>query len=233
MAELPWQAPAALTDLGGIAELDHDRAGRRGYPEAVYCEPKTADQVRAIAGAVRERGTPTLFTRCAPEHVEAIRAELPDARHDEVARLVTWPPTPPEPTGGLVVVAAAGTSDLPVAREALLVAAHLGRRAELVLDVGVAGLHRVLGAGPAAQRRRGRRGGRYGRCPAHRGRRARAARRSSPCPPRWATARRSRGWPPCWPCSTPAPPGWPWSTSTTGSAPACAAHRINHPEPAP
>lgn len=145
MAELPWQAPAALTDLGGIAELDHDRAARRGYPEAVYCEPKTADQVRAIAGAVRERGTPTLFTRCAPEHVEAIRAELPDARHDEVARLVMWPPAPPEPTGGLVVVAAAGTSDLPVAREALLVAAHLGRRAELVLDVGVAGLHRVLG----------------------------------------------------------------------------------------
>jgi NCAIR mutase (PurE)-related protein len=145
MAELPWQAPPALTDLGGIAELDHDRAVRRGYPEAVYCEPKTAEQVRAIAAAVRERGTPTLFTRCAPEHVLAVRAELPDARHDEVARLLMWPPTPPEPTGGLVVVAAAGTSDLPVAREALLVATHLGRRAELVLDVGVAGLHRVLG----------------------------------------------------------------------------------------
>ena len=56
-----------------------------------------------------------------------------------------WPATAPEPTGGLVVVAAAGTSDLPVAREALLVATHLGRRAELVIDVGVAGLHRVLG----------------------------------------------------------------------------------------
>ena len=145
MAEHEWQAPPALTDLVGMAELDHDRAARRGYPEAVYCESKTAEQVRTIAAAVRERGTPTLFTRAAPEHVEAVLAELPDAGHDELARLVMWPATAPEPTGGLVVVAAAGTSDLPVAREALLVATHLGRRAELVIDVGVAGLHRVLG----------------------------------------------------------------------------------------
>ena len=145
MAEHQWQAPPALTDLVGVAELDHDRASRRGYPEAVYCESKTADQVRTIAAAVRERGTPTLFTRAAPEHVEAVLAELPDARYDDVARLVMWPAAAPEPTGGFVVVAAAGTSDLPVAREALLVASHLGRRAELVIDVGVAGLHRVLG----------------------------------------------------------------------------------------
>jgi len=145
MADRDWQAPPALTDLAGTAELDHDRAARRGYPEAVYCESKTAEQVRAIAAAVRERGTPTLFTRAAPEHVHAVLAELPDAGHDGLARLVMWPPTAPEPTGGFVVVAAAGTSDLPVAREALLVATHLGRRAELVIDVGVAGLHRVLG----------------------------------------------------------------------------------------
>lgn len=145
MGEPGWQVPEALAGLRGIADLDHDRAARRGYPEAVYCEPKTAAQVRSIAAAVRDRGMPTLFTRCAPEHVEAILAELPQARLDEVARLVAWPPEVPEPTGGLVVVAAAGTSDLPVAREALMVAEHLGRRAELVIDVGVAGLHRVLG----------------------------------------------------------------------------------------
>lgn len=140
-----WQSPPAPAGLAGVAELDHDRAARRGYPEAIYCEFKTVDQVGAIAAVVRERGTPTLFTRAAPEHVTAVLAELPDASHDELARLVMWPSTPPEPTGGLVVVAAAGTSDLPVAREALLVATHLGRRAELVIDVGVAGLHRVLG----------------------------------------------------------------------------------------
>lgn len=142
MPEHVWRPPAALADF---AELDHDRAHRRGYPEAIYCEPKTPEQVRAIATAVRERGTPTLFTRATPTHVAAVLAELPDARYDAEARLLAWPPTPPDPAGGLVVVAAAGTADLPIAREALLVATYLGRRCELVMDVGVAGLHRVLG----------------------------------------------------------------------------------------
>ncbi len=142
MAAESWSPPQALA---GFAQLDHDRAGRRGYPEAVLCDSKSVDQVRGIAVALREREARTLFTRVLPEQAEALLAELPDAAHDPVARLVAWPGRPPEPTGGLVVVACAGTSDLPVAREALLTAQHLGRRAELVVDVGVAGLHRVLG----------------------------------------------------------------------------------------
>ena len=132
-------------ELRAIAELDLDRSARRGYPEAVYCEGKTADQVRVIAAAVGERGARTLFTRASPEHVAAVLEVLPDAAHDETARLVAWPAEPPEPTGGTVLVVAAGTSDLPIAREALLVARHLGRRADLVVDVGIAGLHRILG----------------------------------------------------------------------------------------
>lgn len=142
MSDGAWQPPTALRE---IADLDHDRAHRRGYPEAVYCEAKTPAQLRVIAAAVRERGTRTLFTRAAPEQADAVLAELPDARYDAEARLLAWPPAAPEPSGGLVVVAAAGTSDLPVAREALLVATYLGRECELVIDVGVAGLHRVLG----------------------------------------------------------------------------------------
>ena len=70
--------------------------------------------------------------------------ELPEAFHDHDAGLLAWPPTPPDATGGLVAVLAAGTSDLPVAREAQLTARYLGRPTELVVDVGVAGLHRVL-----------------------------------------------------------------------------------------
>jgi len=140
--ESPWAAPAALVDM---IHLDHDRSERRGYPEAVYCEHKDPDQVATIAAQVRERGAPTLFTRASGAHARAILDVLPDALHDEQARLLAWPPAPPEPTGGLVVVAAAGTSDLAVAREAQLTAAYLGRRCELVMDVGVAGLHRVLG----------------------------------------------------------------------------------------
>ena len=72
-------------------------------------------------------------------------AQLPDAAYEQDARLLAWPAEPPAPTGGTVLVVAAGTSDLPVAREALLVSQHLGRSTELVVDVGVAGLHRVLG----------------------------------------------------------------------------------------
>jgi len=141
MVDQPWQPGE---ELRAIAELDLDRSARRGYPEAVYCEGKTADQVRVIAAAVGERGVRTLFTRASAEHAAAALEALPDAAHDRTARLVAWPAEPPEPTGGTVLVVAAGTSDLPVAREALLVARHLGRRADLVVDVGIAGLHRIL-----------------------------------------------------------------------------------------
>jgi NCAIR mutase (PurE)-related protein len=142
MAESGWEPGPELRD---IAELDLDRTARRGYPEAVYCEGKTPGQVGAIAAEVRRREVRTLFTRATPEHATAVLAELPDAAHDLTARLLAWPCEPPASTGGLVLVVSAGTSDLPVAREAYLVARHLGRRAELVVDVGVAGLHRVLG----------------------------------------------------------------------------------------
>ncbi|TDE89620.1 nickel pincer cofactor biosynthesis protein LarB [Occultella glacieicola] len=165
-----WTPPPELSRL---ADLDHDRGARRGYPEAVYCEGKSVEQVRLIAAAYAARHNPpqrtparptpaesaetaattalppqptsaVLFTRASAEHAAAVLAELPDAVDDREARLVAWPPTPPEPTGGLVVVAAAGTSDLSVAREAELTARYLGRRTVLVMDVGVAGLHRVL-----------------------------------------------------------------------------------------
>jgi pyridinium-3,5-biscarboxylic acid mononucleotide synthase len=132
-----------MTELGEFATLDLARAERRGYPEAVYCTGKTPDQVAAIAAAVRE-DQHTLFTRAAPEHAEAVLRCRPDAHHDPVAGLLAWPPAPPTPTGGLVVIVTAGTSDLPAAREALVTAQYLGRRCELVVDVGVAGLHRVL-----------------------------------------------------------------------------------------
>jgi NCAIR mutase (PurE)-related protein len=138
----PWAPPRALADF---ADPDHDRAVRRGYPEAVFCEGKTAGQIRAIAADVREHRTPTLFTRILPGQLTSILDELPGALHDPEARIVAWPGRPPEPSGGLVVVLAAGTSDLPVAREAAVTARHLGRSCELIVDVGVAGLHRILG----------------------------------------------------------------------------------------
>jgi|SRR4051794_5757088 len=132
-----------MTELGQFATLDLARAERRGYPEAVYCTGKTPAQVAAIAAAVPD-DLHTLFTRASPAHAEAVLRCRPDAYHDAGAGLLAWPPDPPPSEGGLVVVVTAGTSDLPVAREALLTAQYLGRPTELVVDVGVAGLHRVL-----------------------------------------------------------------------------------------
>ena len=137
----PWQPPP---ELAAFARLDHDRAARRGYPEAIYAEGKTTGQLAGIAASVRDRGDATLFTRLTAAQAAAVLAELPDARYDADARLLAWPAEPPSPTGGLVTVLAAGTSDLPVAREAALTATHLGRACELIVDVGVAGLHRLL-----------------------------------------------------------------------------------------
>jgi NCAIR mutase (PurE)-related protein len=144
--ESPAGSWSPAEPLAAFADLDHDRAARRGgLAEAVLCEPKTVEQVRAIALDLRERGARTLFTRVTPEQAAALAEVLPDAASDPLARLVAWPARPPAPTGGLVVVACAGTSDLPVAREAALTARHLGREVVEVVDVGVAGLHRVLG----------------------------------------------------------------------------------------
>jgi NCAIR mutase (PurE)-related protein len=132
-------------DREPFVELDLDRARRRGYPEAVLCAGKTPAQVGAIAAVVRGHAARTLFTRAGPAHADAVLAELPDAHHADDCGLLAWPADPPEPIGGRVLVLAAGTADHAVAREALLTARHLGRPAELVMDVGVAGLHRVLG----------------------------------------------------------------------------------------
>lgn len=134
-----------MSDVSAYADLDLERTARRGYPEAVYCAGKTPAQVAGIAATVRERpDVVTLFTRAAPEHAEAVLGVLPDAFHDPAAGLLAWPATVPSPQGGPVVVVAAGTSDLPVAREALLTARYLGRATDLVVDAGVAGLHRIL-----------------------------------------------------------------------------------------
>ena len=135
------ESPSPGPSIEAFAELDHDRTARRGYPEAIYCEGKTPEQVAMIAAAVRDQPHVTLFTRASKQHAAAI----PEAFHDQEAGLLAWPPSPPSTTGGLVVVLAAGTSDLPVAKEAQLTACYLGRSTELVVDVGVAGLHRILG----------------------------------------------------------------------------------------
>ena len=139
------ESASTWASVEAFANLDHDRTKRRGYPEAIYCEGKTPEQVGMIAAAVRDQPHVTLFTRAGKQHAAAILSELPGVFHDQEAGLLAWPADPPAASGGLVVVLAAGTSDLPVAKEAQLTARYLGRPTELVVDVGVAGLHRILG----------------------------------------------------------------------------------------
>jgi NCAIR mutase (PurE)-related protein len=117
---------------------------RRGYPEAIYCTGKTPEQVGLIAAAVRDQPHVTLFTRANKQHAAAILAELPVLFMIK-RRPVGLAVRASGSNWGLVVVLAAGTSDLPIAKEAQLTASYLGRSTELVVDVGVAGLHRILG----------------------------------------------------------------------------------------
>lgn len=148
---MPEQERGADGRIDGLLELDLDRAARRGAPEAVLCDAKSVEQVAAIAGeyarlaaAGREDLGPVLFTRADESRAAAVLAALPKAHHDPDARLLAWPAEPPAPSGGLVIVACAGTSDLPVAREAELTARYVGRPTRLVADIGIAGLHRLI-----------------------------------------------------------------------------------------
>lgn len=127
----------------GFAKVDQHRALRAGAAEAIFCPGKTPEQVVAIARRLVEHHTNVLATRADAAVAAALAAAgLPHVYH-AAARLAVVRPAPVEGVG-LVVVAAAGTADLPVAEEAALVAEALGNRVERIPDCGVAGLHRLL-----------------------------------------------------------------------------------------
>ena len=132
------------TDLG-FAQLDLDRMRRRGYPETVFCQGKTPEQIAAIFERFSEFGQRVLGTRATREQFEYVRKRLPDLRYDETAHLLTLGHCQAEEQIGAVAICCAGTSDLPVAEEAALTAEFFGARVERLYDVGVAGLHRLLG----------------------------------------------------------------------------------------
>lgn len=128
-----------------FALLDVRRAERTGYPEVVYCQGKTVDQAEAVMVRMRELSLPVLGTRAGPALAERILRRFPEAVYDETGRTLTIGSVlPPGERKGLVAVAAAGTSDLPVAKEAVNTAEFLGSRVILTTDVGVAGIHRLF-----------------------------------------------------------------------------------------
>ncbi|MGH7526563.1 MAG: nickel pincer cofactor biosynthesis protein LarB [Gemmatimonadales bacterium] len=133
-----------------FARVDHHRALRQGQPEVVFCEGKSVEQVVVICERLAAMNDSFLGTRCSEPQAAALRAKFPRTVWNPIARTVYCPPadrpaTPPE--AGTILVVSAGTSDLPVAEEAAAVAEAFGHRVERLLDVGVAGLHRLLAAG--------------------------------------------------------------------------------------
>lgn len=147
LRKLPYddvQLPAG----GDFARLDTHRALRNGMPEVVFCESKTIAQTTAIMARLWEHHDRVLGTRVPVDMAAAVQAQLPEAHYDATSRLLklerTALPVPGDDAPYAMVVCG-GTSDLPVAEEAAQVLEFLGHRVEHAYDVGVAGLHRVLG----------------------------------------------------------------------------------------
>ncbi len=126
----------------GYATLDTHRNLRFGFPEVVLGEPKTAEQLLGIVGALVERKQTVLVTRLQPEKAEALVARFPKGEYHPVARIFHLKQG--KVRAGRVAVVTAGTSDIPVAEEAAITAEALGAEVRRVYDVGVAGIHRLL-----------------------------------------------------------------------------------------
>jgi NCAIR mutase (PurE)-related protein len=139
--------PPTFEDLG-FARVDHQRADRQGFPEVIYGQGKTPEQVAGIAKAIADRGHSLLVTRTSEIAFSAVAKVVPGARFHEQARIIERRIDTPRGRG-VVLVTAAGTSDIPVAEEAAVSAEVMGNDVDRLYDVGVAGLHRLL-----AERRR-------------------------------------------------------------------------------
>ena len=142
------QALDRLRDLPfedlGFAKLDHHRSLRTGMPEVIFAAGKTVAQVAHIFDHMAKAGGNVLATRATGEMYSAVRELAPRAEFHETARAITLTQSPAVPGKGSMAVVCAGTSDLPVAEEAAVTARLMGNTVELIADVGVAGIHRLL-----------------------------------------------------------------------------------------
>jgi len=145
-----FQVPP-VADLG-FAQVDTHRALRRGFPEVIFGAGKTPAQVVKITAKLLAHEQRVLVTRVMQVHARAMRRKFRGAVYHELARCVTIDPKPLPKRPGTIAVVCAGTSDLPVAEEAAVTADIMGNRVERLSDVGVAGVHRLLGRLDVIQR---------------------------------------------------------------------------------
>jgi NCAIR mutase (PurE)-related protein len=129
----------------GFAKVDHHRALRQGFPEVILGQGKDVRDIAAIVRTMRRRESNVLITRLDPDQIGQLKNQLTGLKFHRAARAATWIRKPIKILGkGTVLVVCAGTSDIPVAEEAVLTATMMGNRVEKLFDVGVAGIHRLL-----------------------------------------------------------------------------------------
>ncbi|MBN1387522.1 MAG: nickel pincer cofactor biosynthesis protein LarB [Bacteroidales bacterium] len=132
-----------FSDLG-FARIDHQREIRTGYPEIVFCEGKTTEQVRNIFKHISDTGQNVLGTRATEDKFNAVHSIAPEAIWHKEARIISIIREKPKTAESPVAVITAGTSDIPVAEEAAVTCELLGNRVTRIYDAGVAGIHRLL-----------------------------------------------------------------------------------------
>ncbi len=129
----------------GFATVDHHRQLRQGFPEVILCEGKTNQQISAIAKTIVSRGSILLATRATKSNFSAVRKVVKMAHYHASARAITAnEPPPPSSRGKKILIVTAGTSDIPVAEEAVVTARMMNQNVGTLYDVGVAGIHRLL-----------------------------------------------------------------------------------------
>ena len=140
---LQFLRQAPFEDIG-FARIDHHRRSRQGFPEVIFGPGKTPEQVAVIAERIVSAGHNLLVTRTDSAAYASVTARIPNAQFHTLARVITHSAAPSDPGKGTVLIAAAGTADLPVAEEAVVCAEAMGNTVDRLYDVGVAGLHRLL-----------------------------------------------------------------------------------------
>lgn len=129
----------------GYAHIDHHRSIRNGYPEVIYCKGKSDEHILGIIEKMNEKGSNILGTRCEKSTFDKINKLYPNAKYDELSKILTIENEEIKQQGkGTILVVTGGTSDIPVADEAYYTASFFGNKVERLYDVGVAGIHRLL-----------------------------------------------------------------------------------------
>jgi len=130
----------------GFASIDHHRALRKGFPEIIYSEGKTSEQIAEIALKLAKDGNPFLATRASEDNYRAVQKVMPEAEYYARARIIGIKSSEKEKIKkkGKIFIITAGTSDIPVAEEAAITAEYMNHHVNKIFDVGVAGIHRLF-----------------------------------------------------------------------------------------